>query len=46
MWNPFSKKVTLVTHSGKFHSDDLFACAILSLVLEKEGKKGRIIRTR
>ncbi len=46
MWNPFSKPVTLVTHSGKFHSDDIFACAILSLVLEKEGKKAKIIRTR
>ncbi len=46
MWNPFSRKVTLVTHSGKFHSDDIFACAILSLVLEKEGKRANIIRTR
>ena len=46
MFGLFNKKVTLVTHSGKFHTDDIFACAILMLVLEKEGKKVKIIRTR
>ena len=41
-----SKKIKLVTHNGAFHSDDIFACATLALVLEKEGKKFEVIRTR
>ncbi len=47
MWgfNKF-KKIKLVTHNGAFHSDDIFACATLALVLEKEGKKFEVIRTR
>ncbi len=30
------KKVTIVTHSSKFHTDDVFAVATLLLVLEKD----------
>ncbi len=36
----------LVTHDGSFHTDDIFACAALSLVLEKNGEAFEIIRTR
>ena len=36
----------LVTHNGSFHADDIFACATLSLLLEKEGQEFEIIRTR
>ena len=28
----------LITHDGSFHSDDIFACATLSLMLEKNKK--------
>jgi len=40
----FIKK--LVTHNGSFHADDIFATAVLSLLLEKKGEKFEIIRTR
>ncbi|OGI76497.1 hypothetical protein A3C67_00120 [Candidatus Nomurabacteria bacterium RIFCSPHIGHO2_02_FULL_42_19] len=36
----------LITHDGSFHTDDVFACAALSLMLEKQGEKFEIIRTR
>ncbi len=36
----------LVTHDGSFHSDDIFACAALSLFLENKKEKFKIIRTR
>lgn len=36
----------LITHNGSFHSDDIFACATLCLVLEKNGEQFEIIRTR
>lgn len=36
----------LVTHDGSFHTDDIFACATLSLILEKKGERFIIIRTR
>ena len=36
----------LITHNGSFHADDIFACATLSLVLEKEGQEFEVIRTR
>lgn len=39
----FSKKIIVATHDGKFHADDIFACATLELYLQKEIK---IIRTR
>ncbi|MBP9748500.1 MAG: MYG1 family protein [Candidatus Pacebacteria bacterium] len=41
-----SPQLKLVTHNGSFHADDIFAAATLSLVLEKQGKKFEIIRTR
>lgn len=37
---------TLITHNGSFHADDLFACASLSIYLEKKGDRFEIIRTR
>jgi uncharacterized UPF0160 family protein len=41
------KKVKkLVTHSGSFHTDDIFATVVLSLVLEKQNQEFEIIRTR
>lgn len=36
----------LITHNGSFHADDVFAAAMLSLVLEREGQAYEIIRTR
>ncbi len=39
----FSKKKVLVTHSGTFHADDIFATAILSILLEG---KVEIFRSR
>lgn len=39
------KKITIVTHSGQFHTDDVFAVATLQLLLEKDFSP-TIIRTR
>ena len=39
-------KRRLVTHNGSFHTDDLFACATLSLYLQKKGEDFEIIRSR
>lgn len=36
----------LVTHNGSFHSDDLFATATLSIILERAGESFEVIRTR
>ena len=36
----------LITHNGSFHTDDIFAAATLSLLLEKKGEPFEIIRTR
>ncbi len=36
----------LITHDGSFHSDDIFAAATLSILLEKKGETFEIIRTR
>lgn len=36
----------LVTHNGSFHTDDIFATVVLSIVLEKEGQGFEIIRAR
>lgn len=41
-----NKKVSIVTHNSGFHTDDIFAVATLSLLLEKEGKEFEIIRSR
>lgn len=37
---------TLITHDGPFHTDDIFAAATLSILLEKKGESFEIIRTR
>ena len=39
-------KKKLVTHDGSFHTDDVFACATICLVLEGSGEDYEIIRTR
>jgi len=36
----------LITHNSSFHTDDIFACATLALVLEKRGERFEVIRTR
>ena len=38
------EKITIVTHNGKFHSDDVFAMAVLKLVLGD--REISVIRTR
>lgn len=40
------KKIKIVTHNFGYHADDIFSCAVLSIILEKEGKEFEIIRTR
>jgi uncharacterized UPF0160 family protein len=39
-------KKKLITHNGSFHADDVFATAVLSLMLEKNNQNLEIIRTR
>ena len=41
-----NKTTKLITHNGSFHTDDIFAVATLSLMLEKKGENFEIIRTR
>ncbi|OGI90559.1 hypothetical protein A2911_01525, partial [Candidatus Nomurabacteria bacterium RIFCSPLOWO2_01_FULL_40_15] len=41
-----NEKKTLITHNGSFHTDDIFACAALSLMLESENTDFEIVRTR
>ena len=36
----------LVTHNGSFHTDDVFAAAALSILLEAKGEAFEVIRTR
>lgn len=38
--------VTVSTHDGFFHADDVFALAVVSLWAKSEGKKIKIIRSR
>lgn len=40
------KPVTLITHNGGFHADDVFACATLALILERDGRQYSVTRTR
>lgn len=42
----FKRKKKVVTHSGSFHADDIFACATLSLYFKKNNMKYRVTRTR
>lgn len=46
MFSLFKKKRTIVVHGGKYHTDEVFACATLLLLLEQRGERGVIIRTR
>ena len=41
-----NKKILIVTHSSRFHVDDVFAVATLSIFLQKKKKKFEIIRSR
>lgn len=41
-----TNKKKLITHNGSFHSDDIFACATLSIFLENKGEKFEVFRTR
>ena len=40
------EKIKIVTHSGNFHTDDVFATAVLTLLLKKRNEKYEVIRTR
>lgn len=40
------RKKKVVTHSGSFHADDIFACATLSLYFKKNNTKYTLERTR
>lgn len=42
----FKPKIRVVTHSGGFHPDDVFACATLSLWADGQDKRLEIKRTR
>lgn len=42
----FKKKKIIVTHSGSFHADDIFACATLTLYLDRQKTPYTIIRSR
>src|SRR3989344_3712170 len=42
MKNLNSKIKTIITHNGSFHSDEVFGCAVLSILFPK----AKIIRTR
>ncbi len=46
MFNFLKPKITVATHNGSFHADDVFACATLSIWAEKNGKRIKIIRSR
>jgi len=41
-----TKNKKLITHNGSFHADDVFACATLCLMLEKNQEEFEIFRTR
>ncbi|MEK7642180.1 MAG: MYG1 family protein [Patescibacteria group bacterium] len=45
-FNFLKPKIKIVTHSGNFHADEVFALATLSLWAEKQGKRVEIVRTR
>ncbi len=42
----FKRKKKVVTHSGSFHADDIFACATLSLYFKRNGMRCDVTRTR
>src|SRR3989344_4441212 len=39
-------KVTIITHNGSFHTDDVFAVATILLVLKEKQVVTQIVRTR
>lgn len=41
-----NQPIKLITHNGGFHTDDVFACATLQLLLDQKGESYEIIRTR
>lgn len=45
-WKFLKKKKVLVTHSGSFHADDVFAAATLTLWLDQQGERYTIVRSR
>ncbi len=44
--NQNNQTLTIVTHNGGYHADDVFACATLSLYFEKTNQAFQIIRSR
>lgn len=40
------KKIKIITHSGSFHIDDIFAVTVLVLLLDKKREDYEVIRTR
>lgn len=42
----FTKKKKIITHSGSFHADDIFACATIALYLDRENISYIFVRTR
>ncbi len=44
--NQHKKIITIVTHSGQFHTDDVFAVATLRLLLENDTQEVVVHRTR
>lgn len=46
MFNFFKKKITVVTHNGSFHADEVFATATLEIWAEMNNKKLAVIRSR
>ena len=42
----FTKKKKIITHSGSFHADDIFACATIALYLDRENISYTFVRTR
>jgi uncharacterized UPF0160 family protein len=46
VFNFLKPKITVVTHNGTFHADEVFACATLSIWAEKNGKRLKVVRTR
>ena len=42
----FSRPTKIITHSGSFHADDVFGCAVLAYYFEQKNKRYKIIRTR
>lgn len=38
--------IAVATHNGKFHADEVFACALLKVAAESKGVPFRVVRTR